>query len=83
MFNDPTKYFPGPGTYNGMVGNKNGFCIDSRYKSPGNTVISRMGKRFDPNDIRRSMEIPGPGTYDGNETFYKVKKNYGATVFGR
>jgi hypothetical protein len=56
MFNDPTKNFPGPGSYNGQrtAENKNGFYISSRYKSPGNAVISRSGKRFDDNDMRRS-----------------------------
>jgi hypothetical protein len=83
MFNDPTKSFPGPGQYNGMVENKNGFCIDSRYKSPGNAVISRSGRRFDQKELRSSMENPGPGTYEGFLTFYKTKKNYGVTVFGR
>ena len=34
-------------------------------------------------DLRRSMDIPGPGTYEGHATFYKVKKNYGVTVFGK
>lgn len=29
------------------------------------------------------MEVPGPGAYDGFTTFYKVKKNYGVTVFGK
>lgn len=43
MFNDPTKNFPGPGSYNGQraAENKNGIYISSRYKSPGNAVISR------------------------------------------
>jgi hypothetical protein len=66
MFNDPTKLFPGPGHYNGQKcsENKGGFYISSRYKSPGNAVISRQGKRFEDYDMRRSMAVPGPGQYD-------------------
>ena len=43
MFNDPTKKFPGPGSYNAQTAseNKGGFYLSSRYKSPGNAVISR------------------------------------------
>lgn len=56
----------------------------SRYKSPGSAVISKSGRsRFDNKEIRRSMEIPGPGTYEGQLTFYKTKKQYGVTVFGK
>eukprot|EP00347_Sterkiella_histriomuscorum_P008017 403346688 len=83
MFNDPTKQFPGPGHYEGQMENKNGMCAFSRYKSSGSAVISKTGQRFDMKDLRRSMEMPGPGQYDGFTTFYKTKKNYGATVFGR
>ena len=63
MFNDPTKKFPGPGAYNGQTAseNKGGFYLSSRYKSPGNAVISRQGKRFEDYDMRRSAAIPGPG----------------------
>lgn len=63
MFNDPTKSNPGPGTYNGQTAseNKNGFYLASRYRSPGSAVISKNGRRFDNRDMRRSMEIPGPG----------------------
>ena len=43
MFNDPTKKFPGPGQYNAQTASENrgGFYLSSRYKSPGNAVISR------------------------------------------
>ena len=45
MFVDPTKNFPGPGAYSGtgLIGNKTGSYFNSRYKSPGNAVISRSG----------------------------------------
>lgn len=55
----------------------------SRYKSPGNAVISRYGQRFENRDLRKSMDIPGPGSYDGQIIFHKTKKNYGVVVFGR
>ena len=63
MFNDPTKKFPGPGSYNAQSAseNKGGFYLSSRYKSPGNAVISRQGKRFEDYDMRRSAAVPGPG----------------------
>lgn len=63
MFNDPTKKFPGPGQYNGTAAmeNKNGFTLYSKFRSSGAAVISRTGKRFDNRDMRRSMEVPGPG----------------------
>lgn len=82
MFNDPTKNFPGPGSYNAAKcsENKNGFYISSRYKSPGNPVISREGKRFDDHDMRRSMLIPGPGQYV--QSVEKVRKNYGVAIIG-
>lgn len=65
MFNDPTKKFPGPGQYDGQKTseNKNGFYISSRYKSPGNAVISKQGKRFEDYDQKRTGAIPGPGLY--------------------
>ena len=69
MFNDPTKLYPGPGSYK-----------NSRYKSPGNAVMSKQGKRFDDNDARRSMLVPGPGQYP--QTPDKAFKNYGVTVIG-
>lgn len=82
MFNDPTKHFPGPGSYNGAKAseNHNGFYISSRYKSPGNAVISRQGKRFEDYDMRRSMAVPGPGMYQNIPV--KVWRNYGAAVIG-
>lgn len=68
MFVDPTKKFPGPGTYNATnaTDNKLGFTVSSKFRSPGGPVISRSGKRFDHRDQRRSMEIPGPGAYTAN-----------------
>jgi len=56
MFWDPTKKFPGPGTYNGLNAyeNKNGHYITSRYKSPGCAIISRQGLRFDNKMLRMS-----------------------------
>jgi hypothetical protein len=82
MFNDPTKLYPGPGSYNGQTAseNKGGFYVSSRYKSPGNPVISRQGKRFEDNDARRSMAIPGPGQYQNIPE--KVWRNYGVAVIG-
>jgi hypothetical protein len=43
------------------IENKNGFTVHSKYRSSGGVVISKSGKRFDNRDMRRSMEIPGPG----------------------
>ncbi len=65
MFNDPTSSYPGPGQYNAMkaIENRNGFYVYSRYKSPGNAVISRKGQRFDLSRERTAAEIPGPGMY--------------------
>ena len=65
MFNDPTKKFPGPGSYDPMkaIENKNGYTVYSKFRSSGGVVISKSGKRFDNRDMRRSMEIPGPGSY--------------------
>lgn len=66
MFNDPTKKNPGPGSYNSenATVNKNGFILFSKYKSPGGVVISKTGKRFDNRDQRRSLDVPGPGSYN-------------------
>ncbi len=63
MFNDPTRKNPGPGYYDPSraLENKNGFTLSSKFKSSGAAVISKTGKRFDNRDMRRSMEIPGPG----------------------
>ena len=82
MFNDPTKLFPGPGSYNAQKTseNKNGFYISSRYKSPGNAVISKQGKRFEDYDMRRSALVPGPGQYQNIPN--KVWKNFGVAVIG-
>eukprot|EP00347_Sterkiella_histriomuscorum_P007766 403347641 len=87
-----TRGYPGPGQYEMQRGsdNKNGFCFNSKFKSPTGTVISRSGKRFDDSRARTSMEIPGPGQYKpqlelnqkGNYSFYKFK-NSGAPVFSK
>ena len=68
MFNDPTKYYPGPGQYDGhkATENVNGHYAVSKYRSGGRAVISKSGKRFDNREYRRSMEIPGPGMYFKN-----------------
>jgi hypothetical protein len=47
IFHDPTKAFPGPGSYDNRIDKDNGFCVMSRYKSPGTAVISKTGRRFD------------------------------------
>jgi hypothetical protein len=82
MFNDPTKHFPGPGSYNGQKAseNHNGHYVSSRYKSPGNAIISRQGKRFDDHDMRRSMLVPGPGQYPNIP--HKVWRNFGVAIIG-
>lgn len=82
MFNDPNKKYPGPGQYDGAI-EKNGFCMFSRYKNQGRAVISRSGNRFDLREMRNSMEIPGPGSYEGQKSFSSVKRNYGGIIFGR
>lgn len=63
IFNDPTKHYPGPGSYNGHKAseNNNGFYAASKYRSAGRAVISKSGSRFDKKDHRRSVDIPGPG----------------------
>ena len=55
----------------------------SRYKSPGTAVISKEGRRFDNSALKRSMEIPGPGNYNGAESMIKVKTLIGAHEFGK
>lgn len=82
MFFDPTKKFPGPGSYNATnaTDNKLGFCMSSKFRSPGGPVISRSGKRFDHRDQRRSMEIPGPGAYIPN--YKQRQRNFGVAVIG-
>ena len=47
--------------------NKNGFILNSKFKSAGNVVISRGKERFDRRDLRTSCEIPGPGQYKVND----------------
>ena len=91
-FQNFTKGYPGPGTYemSKAYGNKNGQCILSKFKSPAGTVISRSGRRFDNATFRQSVDIPGPGMYTpkletnsrGQYVFQKWK-NSGAPVFPR
>ncbi len=57
--------------------------MSSRYKNQGRAVISRSGNRFDLREMRSSMEIPGPGSYEGNKSFYSIKRNYGGIIFGK
>ena len=82
MFVDPTKKFPGPGSYNATnaTDNKLGHVVSSKFRSSGGPVIARSGKRFDNRDQRRSMEIPGPGTYTAN--YKQRQRNFGVAVFG-
>ena len=83
MFVDPTKNYPGPGTYSGGENNgdnKKGFCLLSKYKSGGNAVISKGKERFDNRDLRRSVEVPGPGQYKAKVDL--KYKSYGQAVFG-
>lgn len=87
-----TKGYPGPGAYDNISASssKNGFCPNSRYKSPTGAVISKTGQRFDNSRARYSVEMPGPGMYEeklqfnktGNYQYYKWK-NSGAPLFSR
>jgi hypothetical protein len=50
-FQNHTKFVPGPGTYSQKASeSKNGFIVNSRYKSGARAVISRGGSRFDNSD---------------------------------
>ena len=83
MFVDPTKKYPGPGSYNFTIAtdNKNGFTLHSKFKSPGAISIAKNGERFDRKDLKRSIEVPGPGNYTANHA--AAKTHYGNTIFGR
>eukprot|EP00347_Sterkiella_histriomuscorum_P018891 403343777 len=85
MFNDPTKKFPGPGQYNGQSAteNKNGFTVQSKYKSSGAVAISKGGQRFDHRVYRNSMEIPGPGKYYQAQLKQSLTRHYGTAIFGK
>ena len=83
IFHDPTKLFPGPGQYENRIDKNISACMISRYKSPGTAVISKESKRFDNSALKRSMEIPGPGNYNGADSLIKVKTLIGAHEFGR
>lgn len=62
-FQNVTKNFPGPGTYEmNATEDKNGFCFVSKYKSSTGTKINMISpgnhnasQRFDVNLMRRSM----------------------------
>jgi len=63
-FQNLTKFVPGPGTYSQQASeSKNGFIVNSRYKSSAKAVISRGNSRFDNSSMRTSAAIPGPGLY--------------------
>lgn len=99
-FQNFTVGFPGPGTYElKATEDKDGYCGVSKYRSSLYTkmheAISKnlVGSgRIDMNMMRRSMQIPGPGTYEdsqklkmdpkGNYNFSKWKGS-GAPVFSR
>jgi Sperm-tail PG-rich repeat len=47
-FQNHTKYVPGPGTYSlNASDSKNGYIVNSKYKSGARAVISRGNSRFD------------------------------------
>jgi len=80
---------PGPGAYTQQASeSKNGFIVNSRYKSSAKAVISRGKSRFDNTSMRTSAAIPGPGLYNlkldlnmkGNYSFARYR-NSGAPVF--
>jgi hypothetical protein len=54
---------PGPGAYDlELLGINNiEHCVVSKFKKFGAPVISRSGKRFNNDYLKRSKEIPGPG----------------------
>jgi hypothetical protein len=56
---------PGPGAYDlELLGINNiEHCVVSKFKKFGAPVISRSGKRFNNDYLKRSKEIPGPGQY--------------------
>ncbi|CDW73627.1 UNKNOWN [Stylonychia lemnae] len=92
IFNDHRKDNPGPGTYdsNRATESVNGHTVESRYRSPGGTVISKNGPRFDSSPLKRAMQEPGPGQYRHVEAvsntgnyFIKKFKNSGAPVFSK
>jgi hypothetical protein len=74
-FQNFTKHFPGPGTYElNATEDKNGFCFISKYKSSTGTKINTISpgnhnasQRIDVNLMRRSMQVPGPGNYEDHE----------------
>ena len=74
-FQNTTKGFPGPGTYEmSATEDKSGFCFVSKYKSSTGTKFHVLSAgnltgsdRIDVNMMRRSMQIPGPGNYENHE----------------
>lgn len=88
-FQNHTKYVPGPGSYSVSASeNKNGFIMNSRYKSGGAVVISGGAQRFNNPSLKSAMQVPGPGNYEpkvnlnekGNYSLAKFR-NSGAPVF--
>ena len=67
--------FPGPGTYElTATEDHDGFCYVSKYRSSLYTKMHQdshgnLGgsQRIDMNMMRRSMQIPGPGTYEDSQ----------------
>lgn len=54
---------PGPGTYtNTASDSKNGYIVNSRYKSNRTAVISPGRDRFAV--MRGTLLVPGPGNYN-------------------
>ncbi len=74
-FQNTTKGFPGPGTYElSATEDKSGFCFVSKYKSSTGTKFHVLSSgnltgsdRIDVVMMRRSMQIPGPGNYENHE----------------
>ncbi len=89
VFFDPCKNNPGPGAYESLkaIENRNGYTTHSRFKSPGATIFSKPGPRFDDSDMRRAKAVPGPGQYSmsfrsGKDVESKFK-NPGAPLIGK
>ncbi len=88
MFENPTKHVPGPGQYNGNKAceNQNGYTTHSKFRSPGSVSFSQSGKRFDDSELKRSLEIPGPGLYQNSDKAKTSLSNYkqtGAPLFSK
>lgn len=64
IFNNPTKKFPGPGTYDNLQHsqNKNGFTFEARFRSPTGAVVPK-DQRFKNKELKDQVMLPGPGNY--------------------